>query len=277
MTEIDSEAPSTAKGSHAASVRSVSRALQLLALFTPRQAEWSVGALAKESGLHKSVVTRLMATMANEGFVVQSPTSRTYRVGGKAFAVGNAFSSYVMLSRLARPILEKLTARCGHSSSVGVPDGDRFVTCVSIQSTPIRVAAEQGQRQMYHGSSVGKALLAGMPDDQRARILHDAPLVPLGPNTITDVAALMANLEQVRRLGYAVTREESSVSVGGVAAAVGMADGGVLAAIGIAYPVQLVPEDTIDELGKQVIDAAADLCELLAPQGHSLMFPPTNR
>jgi len=258
----------------ATTVRSVARAFELLSMFTPRHAEWTVGALAKATGINKSVVTRLMATMANAGFVAQDSQTRTYRVGGKAFAVGNSFSPYIMLSRLARPVLEDLTAQCGYSCSVGVPDGDRFMTCVSIQSTSIRVAPEAGQRQYYHGSSVGKALLAGMTEDQLGRIIQDAPLPALGPNTMTTAEALRADLQRIRERGYSITSEESSLLVGGVAAAIGMRDGGVLAAIGIAYPVHLVSDEMVAVLGKQVIAATGQLCLHLAPQGNAVLFQP---
>ena len=66
-------------GARAGGIQSVRRALRLLASFTPERPQWSVGALARATGLHKSVVTRLMATMALEGFVVQDPASQHRR------------------------------------------------------------------------------------------------------------------------------------------------------------------------------------------------------
>lgn len=270
-----SAASQAAPGANANSVRSVARAFSLLSLFTPTDAEWTVSALSRATGLNKSVVTRLMATMAGAGFVAQDQQTRSYRVGGRAFAVGNAFSPYIMFSRLAGPILETLTAVCGFSTSVGVPDGDQFVTCLSTQSLPIRVAPEPGQRQHYHGSSIGKALLAGMPPERLMRILRDGPLLSLGPNTITDVGLLLKDLDDTRARGYSITHEESSYLVGGVATAVGLPGGSALAAIGIAYPVQLVTQESIAQLGKLVLEAAAELCARIAPQGHVVLFQPS--
>ncbi|MEA2526666.1 MAG: IclR family transcriptional regulator, acetate operon repressor, partial [Thermomicrobiales bacterium] len=79
-------------------VQSVQRALQLLSLFAPhrtrlapRRTLWTVSDLARATGLHKSVVARLMATMALDGFVVQDPATKAYRIGPQAFAVGSAY------------------------------------------------------------------------------------------------------------------------------------------------------------------------------------------
>ena len=71
----------------AGSIRSVQRAMQILGKFGTIRKSWGVMDLSRETGLHKSVVTRILATMAHEGFVVQDPESRAYSAGPKAFAV----------------------------------------------------------------------------------------------------------------------------------------------------------------------------------------------
>ncbi|MCA9858842.1 MAG: helix-turn-helix domain-containing protein, partial [Thermomicrobiales bacterium] len=94
-------------------IQSVQRALGLLSLFAPsrthpvpQRKEWSVTELAKESGLHKSVVARLMATMAHDGFVIQNPTTRRYSIGPQAFAVGSSYEPLRVLDQIARPAME---------------------------------------------------------------------------------------------------------------------------------------------------------------------------
>ncbi len=107
------------------------------------------------------------------------------------------------------------------------------------------------------------------------RILRDGPLLSLGPNTITDVGLLLKDLDDTRARGYSITHEESSYLVGGVATAIGLPGGSALAAIGIAYPVQLVTQESIAQLGKLVLEAAAELCARIAPQGHVVLFQPS--
>lgn len=239
-------------------VKSVRRALQLLSLFTPRRPEWSVSDLARATGLHKSVVARLMATMAASGFVVQDAETKLYRIGPAAFAVGSVFQPYQMLDRIARPVLEALAQRSGHSATLGVPDGDRFMIVQSVSGNlSIRVAFEVGERPYYHGASIGKALLAEMPEERVRQIVGPNPLPKITPYTIGTVEKLLVELARVREKGVAFTWEESIIGVGGVAAAVRNAYGECVAAVGIAYPTHLVTEQEIETLA-QMVRAAAD-------------------
>jgi DNA-binding IclR family transcriptional regulator len=102
--------------------------MQLLSLFAadstepiPRRSHWSVSDLARATELHKSVVARLMATIALHGFVVQDLMSKAYSIGPEAFAAGSAYESYTFMNRIARPVMESLTRECVHASYVGAP------------------------------------------------------------------------------------------------------------------------------------------------------------
>lgn len=246
------------------SIQSVQRALQLLKRFAPDRPQWSVTELARSTGLHKSVVTRLMATMALEGFVVQDPTTRTYSIGPQAFAVGSMYRPYALLEQLARPVLQDLMIRSNHSTSLGVPAGDRFLTLISIQSNQsIRVAFEVGQQPYYHSASVGKALLAGMDNDRIRELLGPGPLPKVTPYTTESLDALLEELERIRETGIAISREESIIGVGGVAAPVKNSLGECIAAVGIAYPAHVVTEADITEFGRLVREGAETLSQAI--------------
>ena len=87
---------------------SVTRALRLLEVFDRYHASRSVAELAHETGLHKSIVTRLMATMARRGFVVQDPSTRRYRIGPMLFSAGSLYEPFAMYRELAEPVLSDL-------------------------------------------------------------------------------------------------------------------------------------------------------------------------
>lgn len=111
-----------------ASIQSVERAMSLLSLFAESTGDgaatsWSVAALARASGLHKSVVARLMATMASTGFVVQDPISRAYCIGPQAFAVGRTYDRQRVLHAAAHHEMQRLTEQCGHSAYLAVEAG----------------------------------------------------------------------------------------------------------------------------------------------------------
>lgn len=261
----DEEAHSPPKD--AGTIQSVRRALRLLSLFaadptsrTPHRRRWSVGDLARASGLHKSVVARLMATMALDGFVVQDPASRTYRIGPEAFAVGSAYEPYALLDQAARPAMEALTAECGHASYLGVPASDHYVFVLAVESTrSIRVSIGIGERRPYHAGAIGKALLAGLPDERIRAIVGPDPLPKMTPSTIDSVDRLLAELAEVRRSGIAYNREESILGAGSVAVAIRDGSGEPIAGLGIVYPTHVVAEREIAALAATVARAGREI------------------
>lgn len=246
-------------------IQSVRRALVLLKHFSPRKPTWAVGELSKATGLHKSVVTRLMATMASEGFVVQRPEDRKYSIGPEAFAVGSLFEPYHLIHQITRPIMDQLTERCRHSTCLGIPADDRFMIIDTLESnSSIRIAFEIGERPYYHAAAIGKVFLAGLSWSEALEIVGPEPLVSVTSNTIRTHEGLKQQLEQIRSNGYGVSREESIVGVGAVAAPIVNRENSTIAGISIVYPVHLVDEAEIDEMAELVREAAQEGSRQLA-------------
>jgi IclR family acetate operon transcriptional repressor len=254
-----------------ATIQSVRRALQLLSLFAPHRTEmaprrttWSVSDLSRASGLHKSVVARLMATMAREGFVVQDPVSKAYSIGPQAFAVGTAYEPHTVLDKVARPIMEELTARCGHASYLGVPAGGYYVIVVAVESIrSIRVTIELGESRNYHTGAIGKVILAGWSDDEIRALLGPGPLPQITPYTTTALDALLAEIADVRRAGVAFNRNETILGVGSVAVGVDDGRGERIAGLGIVYPTHVVTDAEVAELTCVVCEAGTAIASRL--------------
>jgi DNA-binding IclR family transcriptional regulator len=250
--------------------------MKLLGAFTPERPQWSVSDLARWSGLHKSVVARLMATMAMDGFVVQDPVLRTYTIGPQGFAVGSAYEPYTTLDRIARPVMQELALSCGHACALGVPVGRQFMYLIVVEgprSTPIRVIIEVGARRPYHAAAIGKILLARMSSTTVREILGDDPLPKLTPHTIDSVERIEAELVNVRHTGVARSRQEAIVGAGAVAAGITNANGATIAGLNVTYPVYLVSEDEIELLTRLTVEAA----ERISQRVGSLSFETSHR
>ncbi len=245
-------------GERAGTIQAVARAMRLLGLFSPQRPDWSVAELARETGLHKSVVTRMMATMAAAGFVVQDPVGRGYGVGPRAFAVGAGYRPHAVLTQIAGPVMRELTERRGHATSLGVPAGERFVYLLVHESRhPVRVAAGTGEFRDYHANAIGKVLLAALADDEVRLLVGPEPLPERTPATVTAIEPLLAELADVRGSGIAHNRQEAVVGVGAVAATIDEGGGRRVAGLSIVYPSHLVDEAEEAELIEAVRDAAA--------------------
>lgn len=210
----------------------------------PHRRHWSVSDLARASGLHKSIVARMMATMAREGYVVQDPVTRQYSVGPQAFAVGYSYEPYAVLNTVARPSMEALTQEVGHASFLGVPAGSHYVFVLSIESRrSIRVTIEMGERRNFHSGAIGKVLLAGMSDEAIRDVMGPDPLPELTPFTITSMERLLAEIAEVRRTGIAFNRQEAIIGVGSIAVGVTDIRGQIVAGLGILYPSHVVSDE----------------------------------
>ncbi len=255
-----------------ASIQSVERAMSLLSLCAETAADGatthrSVAALARASGLHKSVVARLMATMAHSGFVVQDPITRAYCIGPQAFAVGCTYDRQRVLHAAAHQEMQRLTDLCGHSSYLAVESGRDLLFVDDVPSPrALRVTVGVGSRRPYHALSIGKVLLAGMPDAQVAAILGSEPLPALTSDTLTDPAAVWEHVRAARRDGYALNNGESVVGAGSVAVPIHDRHGAVIAGLGIVYPTHIVSDSEQQQYIHLLLDTAS---RISAHLGHA--------
>lgn len=252
-------------------VQSVQRALQLLSLFAPHRMrlapwrkEWTVSDLARTSGLHKSVTARLMATMALDGFVIQDPVTKAYRIGPQAFAVGSAYEPLTVLDHVAKATMEELTAKHGHASYIGVPAGRHYVFVLAVESTrSIRVSIEIGESRDYHAGAIGKILLAGMDDRQVLDLVGPDPLPQLTPRTIATVDDLLDELATIRQTGVAFNREESILGASSVAVGIRNKTGETIAGLAIVFPTHVVDQEELGTLIAAVREAGAAISQRL--------------
>jgi DNA-binding IclR family transcriptional regulator len=125
-----------------------------------------------------------------------------------------------------------------------------------------------GRRLPAHCTSVGKMLLAALPEQElAARIPDDAELAAMTPNSITDPAALRAALAEIRQRGIAVESRESNPDVSCVAAPVRDRSGRVVAALSISVPMIRWSEERRAELEQLAVKGATELSERLGHRG----------
>lgn len=251
-------------------IQSVQRALRLLSLFapngsaaTPHRRQWSVTELAKATGLHKSVVGRLMATMTIEGFVVQDPVTRCYSVGPRSFAVGSSYEPHRVLDQIARPIMEDLTARSGCASYMGTAAGSHYVVLIGVETPRSMRDTNVGESRAYHCNAIGKILLANMSDEEIRAVLGPDPLPKLTAYTIETVDRLLAEIAEARQTGVAFIADESILGAGSVATAIRDGSGRCVAALSLLYPTRVITGPQLDELRQLVVEAAGAISQRL--------------
>jgi IclR family acetate operon transcriptional repressor len=223
---------------------SVDHALQIVELLRTEPA-MRLSDLAAELGVANSTAHRLLAALAHRGFVAQQPDTRLYTLGDTVIDIGRSALLIAELQSRARPLLEALNQHFGETIHLGIREGTSVRYLDAVESArAVRVAARTGRRLHAHWSSIGKVLLAALPDESVRRLYAAERFEPGTVHSIDSLDRLLAELAVTRTRGYAVNTGESEEDVASVAVALHDRRGAVIAAIGCSAPRhRLHPED----------------------------------
>jgi DNA-binding IclR family transcriptional regulator len=219
-----------------APLATVTNAARLLKAFRTREATLGVSELARRLGLHKSVVHRLLVTLAGEGMIEQDPHTGGYRLGVVMVELGEAVKVHMDLHAAAGPVLAHLRDETGETCQIGVLDGVEVVYVDRLESAhSLRLFTETGRRVPAHCTSSGKVLLAHLPEAEREDRLA-GPFAALTPHTLVEPGTLRDELATVRARGWAEAVDEREIGIASIAAPVRDRYGDIVAALSIGAP-----------------------------------------
>lgn len=247
--------------------QAVARAVSLLKAFSDARPAWRLGDLARAARLHKATAHRLLAALEREGMVARDPSGELYRLGPEAIALGARAGRANALRAVSRAPLETLAADTGETATLEVPAGsDMLILDEVLGGALLGATPSVGTRWPAHATSSGKAVLAALPEAERAAMLGSR-LARRTDRTITTAAALARDLARARRRGYATALDELERGFAAVGAAVVGPDGRPLGAISVGGPSARCPASRIAELGRSVRAAAARISSALGFRG----------
>ena len=216
------------------SVESVRRALRILRCFSIDVPELGVSDIARQLGMHKSTVYRLLSTMELEGFVHQVDGGR-YALGWRVFELGEAVRGWQSIRNVVLRHLQALVAETNETAHLAVLDEGSVLYVEKVESPrPLRMPSSVGKRVPPHCTALGKIFLAGLPQDQLWPLLYRSH-ERFTPSTIVDPDRLRSEVDAVRANGYAVDHEEIEEGLMCIAAPI-LDDKVVAAAISISGP-----------------------------------------
>jgi IclR family transcriptional regulator, pca regulon regulatory protein len=229
--------------------QSLERGLAILSSFSARPL-LGVSELAREVGFTRSTTHRYVATLATLGYLEQDADSRKYRLGPRVLDLGFSAINSMDLREVAAPHLQALSDETGHTVNMAVLDGPDIVYIERCRT------ARQGQREidlnLHVGSrlpayctSLGKVLLANLPEDKLRETLRLVQFTQRGPNTLTAREELLRELDRVRASDLAVNNEELAYGLRSIAAPVRSKSGEVVAAINLAAHRSMVSFDAL--------------------------------
>lgn len=238
-------------------MNSVEKALAVLEAVAAPGAPHRLTELATRVELPKSTIHRILQILGGEGYVV-STSEGTYGVGPRALALAGQVLAHTDIRALSDPVLSELQRTTGATVHFALRSGASAVYIAKFEGNqPYRMASRVGAAIPLYCTSIGKAILAALPEAETQGIVETTPLVARTRNTRTTVAALLEDLKETRRRGFAIDDEENEESVRCVGVAVTDSLGVVIGGISISA---LVFNFTMDEAlaaGPHVVAAAA--------------------
>ena len=235
-------------------VRLLGKAFQVLDLFTSGRPPWTQAELARETGLNRSTLSRLIRFLAGRGYLVEH--RGRYRLGYAAIDLGRRAQLQFNLVELCADMLDEVAQSSVETAILTAYDepGDRVV-CVS------QIPSRQGGLQVYeslgtgyplHSGATAKAVLAFLPE-RRIEAVLAGDLTHVNAAVRQDAAGLRAEIATIRTLGFAVTHEETYPGVTGVAVPI-LAAGCAVGSIAIAAPTQRAGPAELDGFARRLLD-----------------------
>jgi DNA-binding IclR family transcriptional regulator len=236
--------------------QAIDRAARILVRLVSSEEAVTLAGVMEETRLPKSTAARLLRALERNG-LAQRRRGGGFRPGPVLVEYARRDTSVGDLATLAWPFLERLGQATGETANIGIPTPGGVARLAQVDSThPLGAGNWVGSRIPIHASSMGKVFMAfGAAQPPFGRLAR------LGPGTITSMADLLAEVERVRRAGFATTWDELEEGLCSTAAPVRGGRGTAIAAISVSAPTVRTSRERLAELSALVVDEAAALSE----------------
>jgi len=223
-------------------VQSLERGLAVIRAFNAERPSLTLSEVAAATGVTRAAARRFLITLMSLGYVRSD--GRQFSLSPRVLDLGYAYLSSLSLPQIAEPHLEALVAEVNESSSVSVLDGDDIVYVARVPVSRIMtVAISVGTRFPAYATSMGRVLLAGLPDEELDTYLAKVQLERLTTRTVPTAAALRTELLRIRAQGWAMVDQELEDGLRAVAAPIRDRNGRTVAAVNVSVAAaRMAPE-----------------------------------
>lgn len=224
---------------------SLAKGLRVLECFRAEHPRLAIADVAAMTGLDRATVRRCLLTLHDLGYADYdgkffSMTPRVLRLGMDALAT-------LPLPQIAQPWLDQLSEQIGESVSVSILDGTEIVYIArAAQKRVMSIGLMPGSRLPAHCTSMGRVLLAALPDEKAQAVIEESDLTPRTPRSLTSPDEILTEIVRTRRQGYAMVDQEVELGLRSLAVPVYNARDMVVAALntGVAA-LQSEPAETV--------------------------------
>jgi IclR family transcriptional regulator, pca regulon regulatory protein len=214
-------------------VQSFARGLEVIRSFSAQAPRQTLTEVAGRAGQTRAGARRILLTLQTLGYVESD--GRLFSLTPRILDLGFAYLSSMPIWNLAEPVMEALVEQVKESCSAAALEGTDIVYVLRVPTRKIMsIGLGVGSRLPAYCTSMGRVLLAGLPDEEVAMRLRASHREALTRHTVTDVDALVAKVQQARKQGWCLVNQELEEGLVSIAAPIYGRGGRVLAALNIS-------------------------------------------
>jgi len=249
----------------------IKKAFNILELFLDHGDELTLEDISRLSGLNKPTSRRIALALVECGYLRQPMKRGKYSLGMRFLDFSGIIKMNNYIMRVTAPHLIKLRQLVNESVTMAIWDGAKTALCQSfLADHTLRVVPDEGTRLVMHATSLGKAIIAEISDEELRGYL-DESLERYTPNTITDINDLKKHLIIVRQEGVAFDDEEYSLGIRGVGAALKNGEGNVVGSISVLGPSVRLTRAKLRELVPFIKNCALEISREMGYSGSQIV------
>lgn len=216
---------------------SIDKAIMILECLSSYPYEKSALEISNELKVNRSTVHRILNILMANKVVYQSPSSKKYSIGAKAYQIGSAYLYSHNSLEQVKLILEELAKEIKLSIGFAILIDDKILSIFELESyQPVQIGYKVGTYYPIHCGVYGKCIMAYYePYEKLKEIVYSTKLDKSGPNTITDPQILLVEYEKIRKQGYAISDEEYMKGIFGIGVPVRNIDNKVTGCIAVKF------------------------------------------
>jgi IclR family transcriptional regulator, KDG regulon repressor len=235
--------------------KTVNLALDILECFGPHHESMSVSNIASELGINKSSASKMLSTLAARSFVTKSEVDGKYSIGIKILALSSLVKTE--LREIAEPYMKKISKETRETVSLFVREKCERRCLYQVEGNQeITLRMSVGARYPLHIGAPSKVLLAYLSKQKRTEILDQCITKRDEVNPKYNRASIEAEMETVRKQGFAVSLGDRSPHIGSISAPIRDRTKEVIAAICVVAPTLRINATKIEQFSKLLIIAA---------------------
>jgi IclR family pca regulon transcriptional regulator len=213
-------------------IAAFTKGLRVIEAFDAQHPRLSVAETARRTGLDRATARRCLLTLAAEGYAAHD--GKYYTLTPRVLRLGMAALATLPLAQIVQPWLDQLSERVGQSASVAIRDDTEIVYLArAAQKRVMSIGLMPGSRLPAHCTSLGRVLLAALPETEARAIVVRSDLAPRTALSLTDPEEIMSRIAAARDEGHAIIDQEVEIGLRSIAVPLRNARGRTVAALNL--------------------------------------------